>query len=124
MQDVDAQERARVNRYIAETILGQLGGKRLSLQTGADRFAVVDSGLSFNLPDNFAKDGINRVCIRLNGSDYYDIDFHRQTGLEKSLIARREDVSVSELHETMRDVTALETRPIRFAMTNARDLAP
>ena len=56
---------------IAKTILEQLGGGRFIAFTGAKDFLTIDNGLRFRIGRNASK--ANRVEIRLNGSDLYDM---------------------------------------------------
>ena len=66
------------NREIAITILNQLGGRRFAVMTGAKDFLAVKNGLQFKIGRNISK--ANRVEIKLNGLDLYDVRFYRQTG--------------------------------------------
>ncbi len=50
---------------VAQTILQQLGGRRFMAMTGARAMAAHKDGLSFKLPSNFARHGINYVKITL-----------------------------------------------------------
>lgn len=62
------------NQQIAETIIAQLGGKtRLVVFTGATDFVAIDRGVQFKIGRNEA--GINKVIIKLNGSDLYNVEF-------------------------------------------------
>jgi hypothetical protein len=60
---------------IAKTILEQLGGNKFTRMTGAKHFIALSKGLQFSIPK--AKDGINRVCVTLNGNDLYDVGYLR-----------------------------------------------
>lgn len=66
---------------IAKTILEQLGGRRFTVMTGAKNFlgSEEEKSLSFTLPRNFAKDGINRVKITLDPTDTYTVEFGKIT---------------------------------------------
>ncbi len=62
------------NLKIAQTILTQMGGqRRVSVMTGAKDFVAIDRGIQFAIGKNSA--GINKVIIRLNASDLYDVEF-------------------------------------------------
>jgi len=62
------------NQQIAETILQQLGGaSRLRVMTGAKDFVAIDRGVKFGIGRNAA--GINKVIIKLNERDLYDVEF-------------------------------------------------
>lgn len=59
----------------SSTILTQLGGNRFVKMTGARDLVALEDGLQFRLPARFARDSINRVCIKLNAGDLYDVEF-------------------------------------------------
>ena len=61
------------NQEIANTILEQLGGRRFIVMTGAKDFVAIDNGLRFTIGRNASK--ANRVAIKLNSLDLYDIEF-------------------------------------------------
>ncbi|MBB6143698.1 hypothetical protein HNQ77_001647 [Silvibacterium bohemicum] len=50
--------------------------------TGAKFVLAQPNALSFQLPSNFARNGINRVRVELNGQDLYDVTFLRCRGLK------------------------------------------
>lgn len=77
-QETEAQKKARIerNQEIATTIVQQLGGAgRMKAMLGFKQLIAIDNGLTIVLPARFAKDGINRVDIVLNGKDLYDMKF-------------------------------------------------
>jgi hypothetical protein len=92
---------------IAETILQQLGGGRLRMMTGAKNFVALDNGLMFMLPR--AKGGINKVIVKLNGLDLYDIEFDRIRGVEYKVIATANDVYAENLQDVFTEHTGLYT---------------
>ena len=63
------------NIEIATTILNQLGGRRFVAFTGAKDFTTINNGLRFTIGRNASK--ANRVEIKLNGSDLYDVEFFK-----------------------------------------------
>ena len=112
-----------MNKEIAITILQQLGGNRFATFTGAKDFTVIDNGLRFRIGRNSSK--ANRVEIKLNGCDLYDIEFikHRpfsvkvdhkkgevRTIEEQTTTVRRfEDIYCDQLEELFTEVTGLYT---------------
>jgi hypothetical protein len=72
----------RSDMTVACVILHQLGGQRFVAMTGAKFLLAHESALSFHLPSNFAKNGINRVRIDLAPTDLYDVTFQRARGLK------------------------------------------
>jgi hypothetical protein len=62
------------NQEIAKVILQQMGGmNRLAVMTGAKDFIAIENGVQFSIGRN-AK-GVNKVIIKLNGQDLYDVEF-------------------------------------------------
>jgi hypothetical protein len=62
---------------IARTILNQLGGNKFLVMTGAKNLMALDNGLKMTLPKNMSK--ANRLEIKVNGMDLYDIRFYHFT---------------------------------------------
>lgn len=62
---------------IAMDILNQLGGNRFVVMTGAKDIINLGNGLQFTIGRNYSK--ANRVIIKLNGKDLYDVYFKRVT---------------------------------------------
>lgn len=67
------------------------------------------SALSFRLPANFAKKGINYVRIDLNGMDLYDITFSRYRGLDLVHEEKVRDIGCEQLRCLFTQVTGLAT---------------
>jgi len=71
----------------AQTIFEQLGGHQFRVMTGANTFVGIndvagqETGLMFRIPGRgFARDGINKIKIALNGMDLYDVTYWRIRG--------------------------------------------
>lgn len=104
-------------RDIASTIWKQLGGGKFKAMTGAkDVLALTEGngGLRFSLPTGFSqKDGkstgINRVFIRLNASDTYDVEFGGARGKNYTVRATTEDIYADNLREVFTRYTGLDT---------------
>ncbi len=98
---------------VATTILEQLGGRKFIAMTGARKFYGVDNLLVFTLPvSSYAKGGINRVRITLNGSDLYDVEFlkiGRSLTADPVLVSEALDVSCEDLQRVFTDHTGLYT---------------
>lgn len=100
------------NKQIADTIYAQLGGSRFVRMTGARNFSYAGPSLHFGLPARFAKDGINRVVVELNGSDLYDVTFYRFNQRAKEMlktIAEERDVYADQLRAIFEKHTGLYT---------------
>lgn len=96
---------------IAQTILAQLGGTRFLAMTGARDLLNGGDALQFGLPANFAKDGINKVRVRLDASDTYTVTaykFSRRT-LQCPVIAEQGGVYADNLRAVFTDLTGLDT---------------
>lgn len=114
-------------KEVARTILEQLGGNGFVLMVGAKHLTAIEGGLSFKLPSNFAKDGINHVEVILTPMDVYTVKFMRvriQRGedgnidLDRSvkIVDVHEDVYADSLRDVFERVTGLATRMPRFAV--------
>lgn len=71
---------------VAQTILQQLGGRRVKAMTGAKNFVALKDkmgGLQFQFPNPHG--GPNSVRIILNGMDEYEVEFFRGTKSVKSV---------------------------------------
>lgn len=93
---------------IANTILDQLGGRRFLMMTGAKFLLAHPNALSFQLPPNFARNGINRVRIELNGRDLYDLTFSRCRGLKIFFQTRVEGIDCEQLRPAFVESTGLD----------------
>lgn len=94
---------------VAAVILEQLGGRRFLRMTGAKNLLAHPSALTFRLPSNFARNGINHVRIQLNAMDLYDITLSRVRGTEVIHEEELRDVYCDQLREVFRSTTGLET---------------
>ncbi len=101
---------------VAKTILSQLGGNKFTTMTGAKNLLSLSDGsggLSFKLPNKFAKNGINYVKIILNSNDLYDIEFGKiimkKYDYKYDVIKSVNDVYADQLQEIFTDVTGLDT---------------
>lgn len=85
---------------VAQEILRQLGGRRLSVMTGAKNFTAIGRGLQFSLPIGKAR----KVKVDLTPADTYDVSFMTLTGKLKSKV---EGVHCDKLHDTISQGTGL-----------------
>lgn len=119
------------HKEIAQTILQQLGGNKFKVMTGAKDFLAMNAepakesiaGLRFSLPSNFATNGINRVFIRLNDMDTYDVEFGRARGTSYKVINAESGIYAESLRETFTRFTGLDTSLGNVMMPN-KDEAP
>ena len=92
---------------VAFTILDQIGGqRRLVTMTGAKDFLVSEDSVQFAIGRG-AKDGINKVVIKLNGWDTYDVTFYRVTkrGLNCKLVVEHNGIYAEDLQRVFTDAT-------------------
>lgn len=114
---------------VAEEILCQLGGRRFILMTGVKDFHTDDGeNLVMTLPRN--QSGANRLEIKLNAMDTYDVEFYRYspprlrkkdwTWIEskRKQICKYTDIYCDQLQELFREVTGFETRMPRIIGIN------
>lgn len=92
---------------VAKTILQQLGGNKFIVMTGAKDFVGGADYLAFRLPK--AKGGINKVRIKLNANDLYDVEYGRIRKLEYKVIATDEGIYEDMLQECFTKATGLDT---------------
>ncbi len=85
------------NMNIAKTIMGQLGGSRLAVMTGAKNFLAVEGGVSFRIGRN--SKGVNYVKVILNAMDLYDIEYGRVYGTKYTVKAESKDVYNDQLKD-------------------------
>lgn len=95
------------DRTVATTILEQLGGRRFLVMTGAKHLLAHPHALSFQLPSNFAKNGINRVRIELNAMDLYDVTFSRCRGIEVQFEEKVHGIDCEQLRGVLTETTGL-----------------
>jgi hypothetical protein len=107
--------------FDAKIILEQLGGKRFVAMTGAKNLIGYEHALSFQLPNQFAKKGINHVHITLTPMDDYTMVLSKIRGTGCTEIERYETVYFDQLQEIFTNATGLYTslwRGIRHAVKN------
>ena len=93
---------------VAQTILSQLGGNRFITMTGARDLARTDDSLTFRLPANFARDGVNLVKVTLAASDTYTVRFMKLSGLNLRECGEVEGVYAENLREVFTERTGLD----------------
>lgn len=62
---------------VAKEIYNQLGGMRFLVMTGAKNLVGGDRFLSFKVPGNMTKKGINVIKVTLDSDDTYTVEFKR-----------------------------------------------
>ncbi|PHR91059.1 MAG: hypothetical protein COA69_13485 [Robiginitomaculum sp.] len=93
---------------IANEILRQIGGNKFIAMTGAKNLVAGPSSLSFKLPNNFAKDGINHVAIALKPNDLYDIAYSRLWGTKFAPLYNSTDLYCDMLTSDFTAITGLD----------------
>lgn len=93
----------------AKTIVEQLGGNKFVSMTGAKNLVAGDMALTFRLPSQFAKDGINLVNIALTGSDEYNVTFSKVRGTKITVVSERRGLHAADLQPAFIDATGLRT---------------
>ena len=108
MNTSTTQWRKKMSKEVANTILQQLGGRRLSVMTGAKNFMSHNDlcgGLSFRIPQIAGI--VNYVKIILNGSDLYNVEFGRIRGNDYKVLSSFEDIYAEDLIELFEKETGL-----------------
>jgi hypothetical protein len=86
----------KIRLQIANTIIGQLGGRRFKVMTGARDFLALDSGVSFRLPA-FPGVQCNAVRVVLEASDTYTVEFLRVWGRSVKSLSVHSDIYAEDL---------------------------
>lgn len=94
------------NIRVGQTIMQQLGANKFLAMTGAKRFVWLEKGVQFDIPPS---NKINRVSIKLNAQDEYDVEFGYMRGLDYKVIKKVDGVQASELQNTFTSATGLRT---------------
>lgn len=93
---------------VAETILKQLGGNRFIAMTGSNNFVrLTCGGLQMNLKPNMSK--ANRMVIKHNALDLYDIEFISVRGLKANVKKKFDNIYADQLREVFTEVTGFHT---------------
>ncbi len=100
----------------AKTILAQLGGSSFVAMTGAKNFIAYPSAVTFQLPSNFARNGINKVRIELSPADLYNLTFSRVRGLKVFYESKVEGIYCDRLRDTFTEITGLDVQMPRITM--------
>lgn len=104
---------------VANTIRDQLGSALRMI--GAKNLAGDANSLRFSIMRG-AKDGINKIIIRLDPSDTYTVEFWkigRAPAFKCDQISTHSDIYVDSLHDLIERVTGLATRMPRVVGFNA-----
>lgn len=92
---------------VANIVLQQLGAARFRAMTGAKNIVALENGIQFSLPR--AKDGINKVVIKLNPQDTYDIEYWRIRGATFKKVKESKNIGIENLRATFTRDTGLAT---------------
>jgi hypothetical protein len=95
--------------HVSRTILEQLGGRHFLAMTGAKDLLGSSDSLMFSLPSGFAKDGINKVKIRLHQTDTYIVEAMRLDPAVCKIIERMDFVYAEDLQRIFTRLTGLDT---------------
>jgi len=106
---------------VAQEIMRQLGGNAFVKMTGARHIFGGENNLSFKLPSNFAKNGINYVAIQLTGRDDYDISFKKIRGMKVTDIADVTGIYADQLREVISEKTGLALEMPRVFSRNPKN---
>jgi hypothetical protein len=100
---------AEKNRYIAETIIEQLGGGRFITMTGAKDLTILDRGVQLKINGRHPELGkkVNRVIVKLNFLDLYDVDYLYVREGKVTTIAKAEGIYNDMLMDSFEQNTGL-----------------
>jgi hypothetical protein len=94
---------------VGQIILRQLGGNRFITMTGAKNFLTGGKDLTFRIPGNITKNGVNVVKIVLDPSDTYTVTFSKLRGIKLTPVSTHEDVYCDNLRDVFETNTGLRT---------------
>lgn len=102
---------------IGNTILEQMGGRRLSVMLGVQQYYDIRNGVGFKWPNRQRSKG-NYVEIVLNGKDLYDMTFFNVSRSGKKRVAQFNDLFAESLVRVFEDHTGWY---LRLASVNASE---
>ncbi len=105
-----------MNAEVASSVLASFGGaNRLSVMIGAKNFVFGEDYVSFRLPSNFAKNGVNYVKIKLSVMDDFSIEFGKIRGMNYKVISEHDGIYIDMIRSLFWDELGLEIVMPRFA---------
>ena len=81
---------------MASSISQQHGVVRTLYMLNAKNYLILESGVQFSITRNAKK--VNKIVIKLNGNDLYDIEFWKIWGSNFTKLAEANDVHVESMH--------------------------
>lgn len=81
---------------VANTILAQLGGNKMSVMIGVKNLVGSDKSLKVMFKAR-AKDGINEFIVTLDPSDTYTVAFAKNRGMNYKVVDTMSDVYADDL---------------------------
>lgn len=94
---------------VANTILEQMGGRRMAMMIGAHSFVGSKNSVSFRWKAR-GKDGINAIRIVLDPSDTYTVEFYSLRGMKRTPKYETSDVYAEALQPLFESKTGLALR--------------
>jgi hypothetical protein len=91
----------------SDALLDTLGIGRFVYLSGAREFVLKEGSVSFKLPSNFAKKGINEITIQLIADALYDVSFSRVRKLARIEVFIDREVSSENVREVLAQRTGL-----------------
>jgi len=94
------------NNEIANIILQQLGGQKISSSIGAKHFVSINNGLQIRWTAK-SKNKSNLITIMLNDRDLYDVKFSTIRGTNITLRSEHDDIYCDQLVDLFEKETGL-----------------
>lgn len=94
------------NTQIAQVILQQLGGSKISSFIGAKHFLAINNGVQVRWTAK-AKNKANLITITLNGNDLYDVQFSTIRAMNVTTKSEHNDVFCENLIDLFERETGL-----------------
>ena len=93
--------------FVARTIMQQLGGTQFVVMTNARWMPDGKNGVFIKFKGSRKA---NRMSIKLNGKDLYDVKFYRVWGDKTSVVDEMNDAFAETLRPHFESVTGLRTK--------------
>lgn len=96
-----------MSKQVAQTILKQMGGVgKLQAMIGAKQFVSLNEppGVQFGFSN---RKGPNKVVIKLNGKDLYDVEFWKIKKFDFNKVDEANDVYAEHLKSVFEEATGL-----------------
>lgn len=99
---------------VPKIIRSHLGASKFTAATGAKNYQYNPTSLQFDLPrtPGFVKNNINRVVIKLNDTNLYNVEFFRISRRKWNMVSCHTNINANALLDVIEQETGLSTSTI------------